>query len=176
MVRAHLQWARKHLGDEKTAAILTALPPSNAAEIDGLLASTWCSFESLVRLDRAIATASGRNESEMMSELGRYSAEINLSTVYRAFRRTEIHDFFQRSAGLHTQFQDFGLSSYEVVDETHGRMTIRDAACFSPVYCASSSGYYVEVVRLHGGTKPHAEESACVCSGDAACVWELRWS
>ena len=176
MVRAHLQWVRQNFGEEQEKAIVASLPPENGREVDGLLASTWCSLESLVRLDRAIAAATGRNESELMSELGRASAEINLSTVYRAFRRTEIHDFFQRSAALHKQFQDFGVSTYIADGDTQGTMTIRDAGAFSSVFCASSGGYYAEVIRLHGGNAPTAEETACVCAGDAACVWQLRWS
>ena len=176
MVRAHLQWVRQNFGEEQEKAILASLAPENRTEVDGLLASTWCSLESLVRLDRAIAAATGRDETELMSELGRASAEINLSTVYRAFRRTEIHDFFQRSAARHKQFQDFGVSTYLADDETHGTMTIRDAGAFSPVFCASSGGYYAEVIRLHGGNAPVAEETACVCAGDPACVWQVRWS
>lgn len=175
MVRAHLQWMREHLSPEVFTRTMASLPKEAATELDGILASSWCSFESLVQLDRAITAATGRNEEELMAELGRYSAEINLSTVYRAFRRTEIHDFFMRGAALHKQFQDFGVSTYEQVDETHGRITIREAATYSPVFCASAPGYYEQVIRLHGGANASAVEKTCVCAGDSACTYELTW-
>lgn len=175
MVRAHLQWLREHAGAEAVKRALASLPPDVAAELDTLLASSWCRFESVVRLDRAIAAETRRNEEDLMAELGRYSAEINLSTVYRAFRRTDIHDFFIRGAALHKQFQDFGVSTYERVDDTRGRITIRDAAVYSPVFCASAPGYYGQVIRLHGGSSVSVVETTCVCAGHDACTYDLQW-
>jgi predicted hydrocarbon binding protein len=175
MVRAHLQWLRENLGEDGSERTLALLPPALAADLRETLASTWCSLESLILLDRAIATASAKDEVELMLELGRYSAQINLSGVYRAFRRTDIHDFFHRSASLHKQFQDFGVSEYQQVDETHGRMLMRDAAAFSPVFCASAPGYYAEVISLHGGTRVSVTETTCRCAGDDLCTFEMQW-
>ena len=87
MVRAHLQYVRDRLGEEALARTLAALPPPVAAEVTGLLVSTWCSFESLIALDLAITRVAGGNAAELVRELGRYSAQINLSTFYRAFHR-----------------------------------------------------------------------------------------
>src|SRR5687767_8236039 len=92
MVRAHLQFVRDQLGEPALALTLKALPPAVATEVQGILASTWCAFESLIVLDRTIARVAGRDERELMHELGRYSARINLSTIYRAFHRDDIHE------------------------------------------------------------------------------------
>jgi predicted hydrocarbon binding protein len=175
MVRAHLKFVRDRFGDPVAASTVAALPPAVAAEIDGALASSWCTFESLVSLDRAIARACGREENALMRELGRYSAQINLSTVYRAFRRDDIHDFFRRGAALHRQFQDFGTTEYEQVSATRGRIRVRDASCYSPAYCASESGYLEEVIAIHGGKDATIVESTCQCANDAICTFELQW-
>jgi predicted hydrocarbon binding protein len=175
MVRAHVQWLRENLGEEGLEETLALLPPVPAAEVRDALASSWCSLESLVLLDRAIARVSKKNEGELMLELGRYSAQINLSGVYRAYRRTDIHEFFLRSAGLHKQFQDFGISEYQQIGETNGRMLLRDSAAFSPVYCASAPGYYTEVISLHGGANVSVTETTCRCAGDDLCTFEMRW-
>ena len=55
MVRAHLQFVRDRFGEPALALIMKALPAAVAAEVQGILASTWCAFESLVVLDRTIA-------------------------------------------------------------------------------------------------------------------------
>lgn len=175
MVRAHVQFVRDRFGDAAVEKALAALPPIASAEVHNALTSSWCSFETLVRLDRAIADAVGHHELELMRELGRYSAQINLSTVYRAFRRDDIHEFFRRSAALHKQFQDFGTCEYEQVSETQGRISVRDASCYSPIYCASESGYLEKVIAIHGGKEARIIESACQCSGDSRCTFELRW-
>lgn len=175
MVRAHLQYVRDRLGEPALARTLATLPPPVAAEVNGVLVSTWCSFESLIALDLAIARAAGRSAEELVRELGRYSAQINLSTFYRAFHRDDIHDFFRHSAALHRQFQDFGACSYEQLGPTSARISIRDAACFSPTYCASEAGYLEQVIATHGGTEASVTESACQCAGDGHCMFELRW-
>ena len=175
MVRAHLQFARDQLGEPALALALTALPAAMAAEIQGALSSTWCRFESLIALDRSIARVAGRDERELMRELGRYSARINLSTVYRAFHRADIHEFFRNSATLHRQFQDFGDCEYEHVGDTHCRISVRNAVCYSPAYCSSEAGYLEQVIATHGGTSASVTESACQCASDDRCTFELRW-
>ena len=175
MVRAHLQFVRDRLGEPALAATLKALPPKVAGEVNGLLSSTWCSFESLITLDRTIAQVAHRDERELMRELGRYSAQINLSTIYRAFHRDDIHEFFRNSAMLHRQFQDFGDCVYEPIDKTHGRISIRNATCYSPAYCSSETGYLEQVIATHGGTSASVIESQCQCLGDDRCTFELRW-
>jgi predicted hydrocarbon binding protein len=175
MVRAHLQFVRDRLGEPALAQTLKALPPAVAAEVQGILASAWCSFESLITLDRAIARAAGRDERDVMRELGRHSAQINLTTIYRAFNRDDLYDFFRNSATLHRQFQDFGDCSYEQLGPGHCRITIRNSACYSPAYCASEAGYLEQVIATHGGKSATVTESTCQCASDDTCTFELRW-
>lgn len=175
MVRAHLQFVRDRLGEPALEQTLKALPADVAAEVHGILATTWCAFESLIVLDRTIARVAGRDERDLMRELGKYSAQINLSTIYRAFHRDDIHDFFRNSAMLHRKFQDFGDCEYEQVAKTHGRISIRNSTCYSPAYCASETGYLEQVIATHGGTSASVTESACQATGDDRCTFELRW-
>jgi predicted hydrocarbon binding protein len=175
MVRAHLQFVRDRLGEPALAETLKGLPAAVAAEVQGALASTWCSFESLIVLDRTIARTAGREERELVRDLGRHSAQINLTTIYRAFHRDDIHDFFRNSAMLHRQFQDFGDCEYENVGKTLGRISIRNAVCYSLAYCGSETGYLEQVLATHGATSATVTEPSCQCLGDDRCVFELRW-
>jgi len=176
MVRAHLQFVRDRLGEPLLTRTLESLPPAVVNEVQAILTSTWCSFESLILLDRAIARTAGRDERDLMRELGRHSAQINLSTIYRAFHRDDLYDFFHNSATLHRQFQDFGDCHYVRVGAGHCRITIRNAACYSPAYCASEAGYLEQVIETHGGKSVSVTESTCQCAGDDRCTFELRWS
>jgi hypothetical protein len=175
MIRAHLEWLREHHPPATQTEVLARLPQEVALEATTALATTWCSFESLIRLDREIARVTDRDEAELMRELGRHSARVNLGTVYRAFRRDDIHEFFRRSAALHRQFQDFCSSEYVSSGATGGVVSLAGATCFSPVYCASAVGYYEEVIRIHGGAAANVTETSCQCAGDEACAYALRW-
>lgn len=173
MVRSHLEWVRRTMRQGSLDEVLQRLPPAVAAEVSTVLPASWTSFESLILLDRAIAAVSGA--AGTMRELGRFSAQQNLSTTYRAFRRADIPDFFRRSAALHDQFQDFGREEYVAVGERAGRIIHRDYSCFSPDYCESAAGYYEEVMKMHGGERPVVEHPQCVARGAPECVFELRW-
>ena len=175
MVRAHLQFVRDQLGEPALALTMKALPVAVAAEVQNILASAWCAFSSLITLDQTIARVANRDEQQLMRELGRYSARINLSTIYRAFHRDDIHEFFRNSAMLHRQFQDFGDCEYQHVAAGHGRISVRNAVCYSPAYCASEAGYLEQVIATHGGTSASVTESACQCASDDRCTFELRW-
>jgi uncharacterized protein (TIGR02265 family) len=175
MLRAHLQWLRETHGEAAETRVLAALPEEIAREVRSALAPTWCPFETLIRVDREIASVTGREEGELMRELGRYSAQLNLSTIYRAFRRHDIHDFFLRSATLDRQFQDFSSTRYEQTGPTAATVRIVNASCYSPTYCASAIGYFEQVIALHGGEVAKVAETTCRCAGDEACTFELRW-
>ena len=170
--RAHLEWVRKNLPD-RMGDVMQKLPPHVAAEINSALAAAWISFESLMLLDRAIAAVSG--SSTTLRDLGRFSASLNLSTTYRAFKRADIHDFFRRSAALHDQFQDFGREEYTATSDRSGRITHHDYRCFSADYCESAAGYYEEVIRMHGGERPSVQHTTCMGRGAEECVFDLRW-
>lgn len=173
MIRAHLDWLRRNSGEAAMTKLIQSLPPHISAEISSALPTSWISFEAVVTLDRAIAQQHGNN---VLKDLGRFSAKINLDTTYRLYKREDIHEFFRRSASLHAQFQDFGTAAYEQSNDHGGRMIHTGYACFSPTYCASAIGYYEEALRIHGGRNVIVTESRCQCAGDSDCTFVMRWS
>jgi len=175
LVRAHQQWVQERLGEAGLARIYRELPPKVAKAISGALSSGWYAFADLILFDQAIAHVCGRDEQDLMRELGRHCARVNLSTAYRAFQFDDIHQFFRRSAALHTQFQNFGVSIYQRIAESEGRIEIIHTPFYSPVYCAGAAGYYEEIIALHGGANPIVTETACRCAGDDRCTYALRW-
>jgi hypothetical protein len=175
IVNAHLQWVRDYHGDLAAERVLLQLPPSLRTEVEALPPGGWCSFESVVALDRAIETLLGRGREGFLRELGRYSADINLSTADRPFRPEGIHAFFRHAAVLHARFQDFGAVRYEQGGDSGGRMVHWDYPCYSRVYCASAIGYYEQSIVIHGLRSVSVRETSCQCAGDAACMFELSW-
>ena len=173
IVRAHLDVLRQKEGEKAVEAALRRLPEAAASAVRSALSSSWIAFESLIQLDRAIVAASGGKLT--MRDLGRFSAKQNLSTTYRAFRRTEIHDFFRRSAALHDQFQDFGREEYIAVDDRTGRIIQREYRCYAADYCESAAGYYEEAIKMHGAATASVEHPQCVARGAPECIFILRW-
>ena len=79
----------------------------------GVLATNWFPFRCLIELDRAIAALAGGDVSQAMRSLGRHSGAQNLTGTYRAFVADDPHRLFERTALLHSQFQNFGQSAGE---------------------------------------------------------------
>lgn len=176
MLRAHLSWAENRFGtgyapvrpllSESVAALLTRV----------VLPTDWIPFSALIELDRAFASAAGGDPAETWTALGRHSAAVNLTGVYKSFIRDEPHRFFERMTVLHHQFQTFGNSVYERLGESSGRIRIENQSAFSVVYCVSERGYYEEALRLLKAPGPVVvRESACATHGAASCVFELSW-
>jgi hypothetical protein len=118
---------------------------------------------------------SGGGRPLFLRELGRYSAHLNLSSTYRLYKSTDLHEFFRCSALLHRQFQDFGIARYTQLADKVGAMIHSDYLCFSPVYCQSAIGYYEQAIVLHGAKPQLVIETSCQCAGDKSCAFELEW-
>lgn len=176
MLRAHLNWATSRFGtgyapvkDRLTAPVLALLSRP-------VLPTDWIPLSSLIELDRAIADAAGEAPEPTWLALGRHSAALNLTGVYKSFISGEPHRFFERMAVLHHQFQSFGKSVYERTGERSGRIRIESPATVSRVYCVSGKGYYEEALRLLQAPGPIAvRETECGVDGAPACVFELAW-
>lgn len=176
MFRSHLTWLTEHGKPGDRDAVLARLPEDSRQQLSGMiLVSSWFPFGWLIALDRAIMEVCCGGRIEAIEDLGRWSATINLSTVYKAFDRQTNHAFFENSALLHRQFQDFGNVRYERTGETSGRMVLSEYPCYSPIFCASAIGYYQGVLESHGGKNARVRETECQCYGDPSCIFEMSW-
>ncbi len=176
MLRAHLSWAANHFGPGLEAVKQGLSAPALALVSRPVLPTDWVPFSALIELDRAIAAAAGGNPEDTWLALGRHSAALNLTGVYKGFINGEPHRFFERMTVLHHQFQTFGRSTYERLGDSSGRVRIENTSAFSPGYCTSGRGYYQEALRLLQAPGPIVvRHSACVVDGAPACVFELSW-
>jgi hypothetical protein len=176
MLRAHLSWAEKRFGPGYEPVRQRLSEPVVALLSRMVLPTDWIPFSAILELDRAIAAAAGGDPEETWLALGRHSAALNLTGVYRSFISGEPHRFFERMTVLHHQFQSFGRSVYEKLGESAGRIRIESPTACSPVYCISGRGYYEEALRLlHAPGPVLVRESACATRGAPSCVFELSW-
>jgi hypothetical protein len=176
MLRAHLGWASNRFGPDLDP-IRPNLSPSVLAYLSRpVLPTDWIPFSAILELDRAIAAAVGGDPADTWLALGRHSAALNLTGVYKSFISGEPHRFFERMTVLHHQFQTFGKSVYERTGESSGRIRIESPTAWSTIYCISGRGYYEEALRLlHAPGPVLVRDSACAASGASSCIFELSW-
>jgi predicted hydrocarbon binding protein len=178
LFRAHIEWVVQLHDYKALDRVLDKLPAAASKTIsDGLLANAWYPFSLVVEMDRAIVEVCGAqpDSKAVIMDLGRFSAEINLSGVYRAFNKADPHKFFEHSAIHRRTFLDFGLVEYEKTGENSCRLALTECPCYSRVFCHSQAGYYEMATLLQGGKKPRVNELECQCRGDPACIFDISW-
>lgn len=171
--------ARKHflteqLGEEKFTKFLSKLSSRTRQYTKMPMASAWCEFESLIELDRAIHEELKAQHPNVLALVGAASAELGIGKVYKSLDTAELTKFLETNAQFHDQYQKFGRVKFE---KTAGgaKMIYSGYPCYSPAYCASAFGYFLESILRHGGTDPRVTETRCQCRGDSSCTFEMIW-
>ena len=162
------------MGPEAFNAFLEKLSPRTRGYTRTPLASSWCEFESLIELDRAIQNELKVKYPNALALIGAASAELGIGRIYRSLDSEELVQFLETNAQFHDQYQKFVNVRF---DKTAGcgRMIYSNYPCYSPVYCASAVGYFIESILRHGGTEPKVVETKCHCHGDKTCTFEMTW-
>ena len=162
------------LGEERFNALLQKLTPRTRGYVKTPLASGWCEFESLIELDRAIHEEMKATHPNVLALIGAASAELGIGRVYRSLDSEELEKFLETNALFHNQYQKFGNVKFEKTPKG-ARMIYSNYPCYSPVFCASAVGYFLECILRHGGTDPTVAETKCQCHGDKTCTFEMTW-
>ena len=178
MVKGVMFGARKQFlaneGEADLQAVLTKLSPRTASYTKSPLASSWCEFESLIELDRNIYDHLKARYPNVLALIGAASAELGIGKVYRSLDNSELTKFLESIALFHNQYQKFGTVRFEKT-AGGGRMIYGNYPVFSPYYCASGVGFFLESILRHGGTEPNVVESKCQTLGDTTCTYEMTW-
>lgn len=169
------QFLLEKAGEESFYDVLSRLSQKTMQYARTPLASAWCEFEALIELDRTIhETLKGRYPN-VLALIGAASAELGIGRVYKSLDSAELTKFLENSALFHNQYQKFGKMRYEKAPGG-GRVIYTDYPCYSPVYCASAHGYFLETIYRHGGKNPAVTETKCQTLGDASCTYDLTWT
>jgi hypothetical protein len=172
---AHLQWVRDCFGERVVGRVLAALLPGTAEEIVAAPANEWCSFETLMALDQAIAEICAVGRGGVYRELGRHAARVELASRGRAFAPSEIHRYLRCSAIRDACFLDRAVCVYLDTGPNSGRLMIAQTRTSSAVYCRGLAGYYEEVILTHGAETVEVTEPTCRSRGEAFCAFDFDW-
>jgi predicted hydrocarbon binding protein len=168
------QFLLETLGEEGFAAFIAKLTPRTRGYVKTPLASSWCEFESLIELDRAIHNELKSRFPNVLALIGAASAELGIGRIYKSLDSESLVQFLEGNAMFHDQYQKFGNVQFEKTP-TGARMIYSNYPVYSPIFCASAFGYFQESILRHGGTDPSVTETKCQCHGDKTCTFEMKW-
>ena len=168
------QFLTSMFGEEGLATVAAKLSPRTVGQLRTPLASAWYDFASLVELDRAIYDTFHLKHPNVLALAGAASAEYGIGKVYKALDSAELVKFLENEAMFHSQFQKFGNVEFQQTPRG-ARMIYTNYPVYSPIFCASAIGFFLEAILRHGGEDPTVIEARCQCHGQQSCTYELTW-
>ena len=109
MFGARKQFLVDTIGDAGFNALIEKLSPRTRSYVKTPLASSWCEFESLVELDRAIHNELKTMHPNVLPLIGAASAELGIGRIYRSLDSEELVHFLENNAMFHDQYQVLAL-------------------------------------------------------------------
>lgn len=162
------------VGEAGMQELVAKLSPRTAQYTKTPLASGWCEFETLIELDRAIYEMLKAKYPNVLALIGAASAELGIGRVYKSLDSEELVKFLENIALFHNQYQKFGSVRFEKTP-SGARMIYSKYPCYSPIFCASAFGFFLEAILRHGGAEPTVQETKCQTLGDPSCTFEMTW-
>jgi uncharacterized protein (TIGR02265 family) len=159
--------------------VMAALPAGDQAVWRGIvLAVSWYPFEMAQRLDQAIATAlSPKHKRQFFLDIGRASADANLSSIHKAFvHNGDPHYLLSRAPQIYSKYYDKGRRTYEKTSATSCVLKTLDAESVTVDDCLTVVGWHVRAIEICGGKSARVTETVCRAHGGDRCEYHCSWS
>lgn len=177
-IRSRLEFLQQRWGEEARDGVLAGLDAVDRAAVENTLAASWVPFALLNRLDAAIVSGPGGGDLQVARDIGAYSAERNLSTVYRMFvdqARGDPAALLENLATLHGSFYDWGSMRAIRLGRGECRVEVEYAGAASRTNCLTAVGFYTEALRRLGVEEAEVRETECQAEGGTLCAYDVRW-
>lgn len=164
-------------GSEGRAELLPALEPELRRLVGGVvLSSSWYPFRFQVELYEAIDRTFGLDDRALCREIGRFTAEYELTTVHRLFMRVARLDHWLKCAGLMWRFY-YSAGRLGVEAEDRGVVVhVRDFHPISTAFCLDFEGWLDRTAELTGLDDARIRHSTCLLDGAESCRYDASWS
>lgn len=166
------------LARQNVAVFESVLPPATrSVVVQRILPTSWYPEEHLRDLLVAIDKLRGKGDLQSCVQLGRQSAQKDLSGVYRTgLVAGNPQATLASFPTLWQLYHDTGAVKVEKLAPQQAALTLRDHGLPSRALCLVTVGWITEAVALSGGQDPRVHEDACRSLGGTICVFRASWS
>lgn len=163
-------------GEPAWQAVLDHLPADDRQTFNAILPITWYPHEADIRLFRAIDDVLGKGDKQLLIELGRFEAELDLRRIHRMFLRLANPAYvLEKASDYWSRFHNTGRWTVER-KENGASGTLFDWNPPDEVKCVYLGAYIGRMFELVGGRQVRLTHSRCRCRGDHGCTFEGTWS
>jgi hypothetical protein len=174
---ARLRWLVEKHGEKAYDETLAMIEPAYAEAIRMALPTTWVPFDAYIAICIAMDKRYGTGDLSLCRELGRFSANANLPTLYRLFYKLgTVPYIMSKATAVWSEHYDSGTA--RVVEHAKGDISIivENFATPHKAQCLSVLGWIEESVRISGARILNAAEVKCRTSGDEYCEFRGQYN
>lgn len=175
---ARVLWVQLGHGAAGFERLASQCSPALRANMElGFAKARWYPLEQFIELNEQVDKVFGRGDQALVKQMGRYSADANLTTIYRLFFKVgSVRWILGRAVRLWGAHYDAG--SFEVMTRGQRGAVLRMRGFPSPhrVHCLAVSGFIERALELSGGRRPIVNEAKCRLRGDEFCQFDLGWA
>ena len=178
MLRARLDFVRERYGPEAPPSVLGALSDDERRLVQSALPASWLPFSLVNHIDEEIVRRYGDGNAEVCREIGAFSANRTLGTVYRVFVEQAGGDpqrLMEGMSSLHSTFYDFGSMRATRAGDRLCRVESDYKGGATRANCLAAVGFYGEALRQLAVRGAQVLERACQVRGAPVCLYEVTW-
>jgi hypothetical protein len=177
-IKATLGYLEKHAGRSGVRDILARMEPKEREVLQGaILVSNWYDFRLLARLmetaEGAVPVPPG---STTAIEMGRFSADYGLKTLYRVFIKLADPAFvIGKTAQIYATYYDSG--NVTLLDLGPREVSCRLVGFEEPnrSFCERILGFMERSIELSGAENVVSTHARCSAHGDESCEFKFTW-
>ena len=178
VLAARLAFVRRRGGEALLDRVLSRLGAADQKALRGLVLVT-SSYPLVLnlRLDAAIADElSPGDPDRVFLEMGRASAEVNLSGPQRLFVKAgDPHHLLSFAEAIYGYYYSQGKRTYEKTGSTSAALVTLDAEDVTPGDCLTVMGWHQRAIEMSGGRAVRVEHPVCRARGGDRCEYRCSW-
>jgi hypothetical protein len=155
IIAARLAFVEQHWGRESKDYLINKISFRERRQLESIFFENhWFSLNTLAQIDHTITTELARGNKTILHQLGRFSAEYNISHFPVTLKALSPIEMLKNAARFNVLLQDFGEIKFELLSESSERLGVALIYQYRmevPLsYCLSAIGYFERLIELLG--------------------------
>ncbi len=177
-IKASLVYLHDHLDETGFSRVMDELEPGLKELFEGpILLSNWYEFNALTELMKHAASyPTGFTDRSIAWEMGRFSAEYGLKSIYRIFFRVADPGYIIRKASqVFAGYYSSGAMEVEKSQKGLAVLRLSDFDEPNELFCDRVRGWMERTLELCGAKNCTVGHPKCMARGDTHCEYVGRW-
>ena len=172
-----IRFIKEEFGEEGLAKVAKRLGTEDQSRMESVvLASAWYPVSFLLALMRAAKAEFGGAMPDLITRMGRASADYAHTTVYKlVFKVGSTQWIISKASAIFSNYYDQGKMVVTESGEGFANIELRDFGEPAPEFCERIAGWTVRNFELTGAKDVELRHVACTSKGAKVCRFEGTW-